>query len=160
MEHAPPSPEPADELRLATPDDLGRIEAVVASAFERHLQRMGFPPAQLLRDDTAAIEAGQIWVLGEPIVAAIVLIEADDTLLVENLAVHPDEQGQGLGRRLMGYAQQMAKDRGLRRVTLDGNQINLELRDFFSDLGYVQLERRSEFGHRRASFEKLVQVPA
>ncbi len=138
------------------PSDLARIEAVVAAAYERHLQRMGFPPAQLLRDDSAAIEAGQIWVLGDPIVAAIVLIETDDTLLVENLAVHPDAQGRGLGRRLMEHAERMAVERGLRRVTLDRNEINLELREFFCHLGYFEMDRRSEYGHRRVVIEKLL----
>jgi ribosomal protein S18 acetylase RimI-like enzyme len=150
------SAEDAHRLRLANPSDLDRIEAVVEAAYERHLQRMGFPPAQLLRDDSAAIEAGQIWVLGDPIVAAIVLIEIDDTLLVENLAVHPDAQGAGLGHRLMEHAEAMAFERGLRRVTLDQNEINVELRDFFAHLGYMEIDRRSEYGHRRVVIEKLL----
>ena len=146
----------APQLRRAVPSDLARIETVVAAAFEPHLTRMAFPPAQLLRDDSAAIEAGQIWVLGDPIIAAIVLIETDDTLLVENLAVHPDEQGRGLGRLLMEHAEAMAAERQLRRLALDRNEINLELRDFYVHLGYVEMDRRSEFGHRRAVMEKLL----
>lgn len=156
MSAAADRPEPAGALRRAVPSDLLRIEAVVTAAFERHLQRMSFPPAQLLRDDSAAIEAGQIWVLGDPIVAAIVLIETDDTLVVENLAVHPDEQGKGLGRQLMEHAELMAGERGLRRLALDRNEINLELRDFYLHLGYVEMDRRSEYGHRRAVMEKFL----
>lgn len=151
--------EPSEEFRLAAPADLGQIEDVVAAAFERHLQRMGFPPSQLLRDDSEAIEAGQVWVLGNPIVAAIVLIEMDDTLIVENLAVHPNMQGQGLGRQLMQHAEQIARDRGLRRLRLDRNEINLELRGFFAHLGYVEMDRLSEYGHRHGSLEKIVHTP-
>jgi N-acetylglutamate synthase-like GNAT family acetyltransferase len=145
---------------LAQPEDLERIEFVVTAAYRHHLQRMGFPPAQLLRDDSAAIEAGQIWVLDDPIVAAIVLIEIDDTLLVENLAVHPDEQANGIGRRLMEHAELTAVERGLRRVSLDRNEINLELSDFFAHLGYTEMDRRNEFGHRRVVIEKLLAGPA
>jgi GNAT superfamily N-acetyltransferase len=146
------------ELRLAAPSDLATIEAVVAAAYERHLSRMGFPPAQLLRDDSSRIEAGQIWVLGDPIIAAITLIEVNDTLLVENLAVHPDEQGRGLGRQLMESAERMASERGLRRLALDRNEINLELRDFFAELGYVEMDRRSEHGHLHGVMEKHLAV--
>lgn len=149
-----------EQLRLAEPRDLDAIEVVVAAAYESHVRRMGFPPSQLLRDDSALIEAGQIWVLGDPIIAAITLIEIDDTLLVENLAVHPDEQGRGVGRRLMEDAERMASDRGLRRLTLDRNEINRELSDFFGHLGYVELDRRSQYGHRHLVMEKLLAAPS
>lgn len=129
---------------------------MVAAAYERHMQRMGFPPAQLLRDDSALIEAGHIWVVGDPIIAAITLIETDDALLVENLAVHPDEQGRGLGRRLLESAEQKATERGLRRIRLDRNEINLELSGFFSHLGYTEIDRRSEYGHLHGVIEKLL----
>ncbi len=144
------------EVRLARPDDLDRIEAIVAAAYESYMRRMGFPPIQLLRDDSEAIEAGHIWVAGDPIVGAIILIELDDTLLVENLAVDPSAQSTGLGRQLMEHAEETAARLALRRVVLHRNEVNLQHQGFFVHLGYSEADRRSEHGQRRAFMEKLV----
>lgn len=153
------SDNPRYELRLAQPSDLDRIEMVVAAAYESHLRRIGFPPIQLLRDDSDAIEAGHIWVAGDPIVGAIILIETDDAMLVENLAVDPSVQRTGVGRQLMEYAEELASGLGLRRVVLHRNDVNLQHHDFFSHLGYVEADRRSALGQRQGFVEKLVPAP-
>ena len=153
------------ELRLAQLSDLDRIETVVSAAYENT------PPPQVLpalatgvpaADAVAALrafskhEAGEIWVGGDPIVGAIILIEGNDTLLVENLAVDPSAQGTGLGRQLMEFAEQMARDHGLQRVALHHNDVNLEHRAFFDHLGYAETHRRTERGPLQMFMEKRV----
>jgi ribosomal protein S18 acetylase RimI-like enzyme len=128
---------------------------VITAAYARYLNRMDRPPAPVLNDyraETAA--AGQVWVLGEPVVGVIVLISEEDSLLVENVAVNPSAQGAGYGRRLMEFAEQQAQSRGLSRMTLYTNEIMTENLAIYSRLGYCETARRIEDGYRRVYMEK------
>jgi N-acetylglutamate synthase-like GNAT family acetyltransferase len=148
------------QMRLATIEDLEEIEAVILAAYENHMRQMVFPPVQLLRDHSQAIEAGEVWATGDPIVGAITLIEMDDTLLIENLVVHPTVQGSGLGRTLMAFAERTAELHGLQRVALHHNQVNIAHSGFFGHLGYHTVDRRTQHGSRRALMEKRVAAAA
>ncbi len=118
---------------------------------------MDRPPAPVLTDYRAATAAGQVWVLGEPVVGVIVLISEDDSLLVENVAVNPSAQGAGYGRRLMEFAEQQAQSRGLSRMTLYTNEIMTENLAIYSRLGYCETARRiAVAGTQREGFEAFV----
>src|SRR5262249_19602168 len=123
-------------------------------AYARYLDRMDRPPAPMLNDHRAATAAGQIWVLGEPVIGVIVLMSDEDSLLVENVAVSPAVQGNGYGRRVMEFAEQHARSRGLRRLTLYTNEIMTENLAIYSRLGYRETARRTEDGYRRVYMER------
>jgi N-acetylglutamate synthase-like GNAT family acetyltransferase len=114
------------EPRQATVADLPSIHRVIAAAYDSYLGRMDKPPAPLLRDYSPAIEAGAIWVTGSPVTGLISLSQVDDVILIENVAVHPDLQGRGLGRRLMDFAEQYAANRQVRRLALYTNEVMTE----------------------------------
>ena len=92
--------------------------------------------------------------LGEPVIGVIVLMSEEDSLLVENVAVSPAAQGNGYGRRLMEFAEQQARSRGLSRLTLYTNEIMTENLVIYSRLGYRETARRTEGGYRRVYMEK------
>ena len=140
--------------RQATEADLTAIRRVIEAAYAGYLSRMDRPPAPLLNDYRAATAAGQVWVLGEPVVGVIVLISEEDSLLVENVAVSPAAQCTGHGRRLMEFAEQQAQSRGLSRLTLYTNEIMTENLAIYSRLGYSETARRTEDGYRRVYLEK------
>jgi len=142
--------------RQATVSDLPVIRQVVEAAYARYLDRMEQLPAPMLNDYRAAAEAGQVWVLGQPVVGVVVLIGQDDGLLVENVAVSPAAQGTGIGRRLMEFAEQKAKALGLRRLWLYTNEIMVENLAIYARLGYRETGRRTEDGYRRVFMEKLL----
>jgi hypothetical protein len=48
-------------LRLATTSDLPSVQALIATAYEKYLDRMDRPPAPIGRDYNAAVEAGTVW---------------------------------------------------------------------------------------------------
>jgi ribosomal protein S18 acetylase RimI-like enzyme len=52
------------------------------------------------------------------------------------LAVSPDAQGQGLGRRMMRHAETWLKDRGAPKVNLMIRDTNEKVRDFYRAIGY------------------------
>lgn len=142
--------------RQATASDLPAIHTLVRAAYARYLNRMDRPPAPVRNDYRAATEAGQVWVIGEPVVGVIVLIGKDGGLLVENVAVSPAAQGTGIGRRLMEFAEQQAVARGLHRLSLYTNEVMVENLAIYARLGYQETARRTEEGYRRVFMEKVL----
>jgi GNAT superfamily N-acetyltransferase len=136
--------------------DLPAIREVVTVAYARYLSRMDQPPAPMLADYGAAVEAGRLWVTGEPVTGLIELIEAGDSLHVGNVAVHPASQGTGLGRQLMDFAERRAITLGLTRLSLYTNEVMTENQAIYTHLGYREVARHTEDGYRRVYMEKLL----
>ena len=60
-------------------------------------------------------------------IAGLLALETrDQALLIENVAVDSAFQGQGLGRRLMAFAEQHARERELRELRLYTNEVMVE----------------------------------
>ena len=142
--------------RPAGPADLPAIREVVAVAYARYLSRMDQPPAPMLADYGAAVEAGRLWVTGRPVTGLIELTEAGDALHVGNVAVHPGSQGTGLGRLLMDFAERRAILLGLTRLSLYTNEVMTENQAIYTHLGYREVGRHIEDGYRRVFMEKLL----
>jgi GNAT superfamily N-acetyltransferase len=145
-----------DSIRRATVDDLPSVQEVVTAAYAKYLDRMDRPPAPLLADYRAVLEAGDLWVAGRPVTGLIVLTQSGDSLHVDNVAVHPSAQGTGLGRQLMEFAEQQAQQRGLRRLTLYTHEVMVENQLIYAHVGYREVYRRTENGYRRVYMEKLL----
>jgi ribosomal protein S18 acetylase RimI-like enzyme len=141
-------------IRQATPADLPAIKALIDAAYTRYLTRMDKPPAPMLRDYGPSIEDGTTWVTGSPVEAVLTLYPRADHLYVENVAVHPDAQGRGLGRALMSFAEQEAARRGLTRMALVTHEVMTENQAIYARLGYAEVGRRAEDGYRRIYMEK------
>ena len=54
------------------------------------------------------------------------------------LSVHPSRQGSGLGRRLVGLAEQYVRDRGGSAMDIRVVNLRAELPPFYRKLGYVE----------------------
>jgi ribosomal protein S18 acetylase RimI-like enzyme len=141
-------------LRHATAADLPAIKALIEAAYARYRTRMDKPPGPVLRDYRPSVEEGTTWVTGSPIAAVLTLYPREDHLLVENVAVHPDAQGRGLGRHLMSFAEREAARRGLTRMTLYTHVVMTENQAIYTHLGYTEVYRRSENGYQRIYMEK------
>ena len=121
-------------------------------------------PAPVRKDYQAEAVAGQIWVVNSDetasanespaITGVIVLIEDGDALLIENVAVSPSVQGTGLGRRLMEFAEQQARARGLGRLTLYTHEVMTENLAIYAHLGYQETSRAEQDSYRRVFMEK------
>ena len=142
--------------RPATAADLPAIREVVGAAYARYLSRMDRPPAPMLADYGAAVDAGQLWVTGRPVAGLIELTEAGDALHVGNVAVRPGSQGTGLGRLLMDFAERRAILLGLTRLGLYTNEVMTENQAIYAHLGYHEVGRHTEDGYRRVYMEKLL----
>jgi ribosomal protein S18 acetylase RimI-like enzyme len=148
-----------DTPRLADETDLPELSEIVRAAYAPYLERMDRPPAPLVTDMRPQIHAGRVWVVGRPIQGLICLTTVGDTLLIENLAVHPLSQSTGLGRTLMRFAEKMARQRGLDRLQLYTNEVMTENLAIYAHLGYLEVGRRIEDGYRRVFMEKDLSPP-
>jgi GNAT superfamily N-acetyltransferase len=147
------------KFRRAIQADLPSIQRVVAAAYRKYLARMDRPPAPLLRDYRRVVETGGVWVTGSPVTGLISLTETDDVILIENVAVHPDQQGNGLGRRLMEFAEEQARKHRIERLALYTNEVMTENQAIYARLGYREIDRRVEDGYRRIYMEKILPAP-
>lgn len=146
-------------IRRARPDDRFAIEAIVEAAYHVYVERIGQPPGPMLDDYAARIAEGAVSVLeavGGAIVAIIVLIAKPDHLLLDNIAVRPDRQGQGLGRRLIAFAEAEARRLGFPELRLYTHQKMTENIALYARLGFVETGRGHQDGYARIFMRKSV----
>ncbi len=77
-----------------------------------------------------------------------------DHLFVDVVAVRPELQRQGIGRRLMGFAEGEAARRGLGEVRLYTHEVMSGARALYPALGYRETARRVEDGYARIYFAR------
>jgi len=131
------------EIRAARLADADAISGCVRLAYGKYVSRIGREPKPMSADYAQAIAAHQVWVVdGEAGLAAVLeLIPQDDHLLIENIAVDPERQGGGLGRRLMAFAEAEARRQGFRELRLYTNERFVENIAFYAWLGYCVTQR-------------------
>ena len=148
----------AIHIRKALTGEAGAVSALVNAAYARYIDRMGKPPAPMLADYDALVAAGVVYVLPgehEPRAAVVMMPDADG-LFLENIAVRPDCQGQGLGRELMDFVETSAREQCLPAVHLYTNEVMIENLAFYTRLGFEEMDRREEDGYRRVFFRKIL----
>ena len=146
-------------IRQASPEDAGAARACVIAAFAGYIERMGKPPAPMLLDFPAQIQAGHVWLAEQHGELAGVLVQyaTEQGFYIDTLAVQPDRQGQGIGRRLLAFAEQQALRLGCSSVYLCTNVKMTENQVFYPRLGYVEYERKIEAGYDRIFYRKRLE---
>jgi ribosomal protein S18 acetylase RimI-like enzyme len=144
------------ELRQAQPCDVAQIRAVAQAAYEPYVARIGRPPAPMTADYAAAVDRGEVWVAAADgaIAGLLVLVPAPDHLLLENVAVHPDAQGMGIGARLLALAEDQARHLGLTEIRLYTNVAMTENLAYYPRQGYTETHRGQGDGYSRVYFTK------
>jgi GNAT superfamily N-acetyltransferase len=109
-------------------------------------------------DYDARVRDGRVFVadLDGEIAGILVLVPEADHLLVENVAVEPARQGQGIGRALMAHAEQRAAELRLGELRLYTHVKMTENRALYARLGYREDEERVEDGLPRVFMSKRV----
>jgi GNAT superfamily N-acetyltransferase len=125
-------------IRMATQDDVEQITRMVNAAYTTYLDRIEKPPAPMLADYAALIASGGVHVL----------------ILGAEIAGVPAFQGQGLGRRLMAFAERYACEHELRELRLYTNEVMVENLAFYQRLGFEEVERRVDDGYHRVFMRK------
>ena len=143
-------------IRAAIAADVPAIAQIVDHAYRHYIARMGKPPGPMLEDYAARVSEGVVWVLeeGAVIAAIIVLLPAVNYLLLDNIAVSPNRQGVGLGRRLLAFAETEALRRGYREIRLYTHQTMVENQRLYASIGYQETGRGTEAGYDRVFMRK------
>jgi GNAT superfamily N-acetyltransferase len=143
-------------VRRATAADADAVTGLVSRAYAHYVPRIGLRPAPMDDDHGGRIGAGQCWVAvdGATVVGVIELAEDGAALMVVNVAVDPDRQGEGLGGRLLDVAPEEARRLGLTRLRLYTHVLMVENQRYYRRRGWTLLERRTDYGVERFYYGK------
>jgi ribosomal protein S18 acetylase RimI-like enzyme len=159
-------------IRRAEPSDEAAIVRLVERAYEGYVGLIGMRPGPMDDDYVEKVRLGLVHVAeeGQPVptgesgpvddpkgagvIGLIVLIEVEDRLLIENVAVDPARQGEGIGRRLLAFAEDGARELGIDTLVLYTHEMMVENLNLYRRLGYEESERRAEAGFSRVFLSK------
>lgn len=138
--------------RAEDPFDWEGLLGLIHRAFA-HMEGRIDPPSSLHRLTAGALARmaaeGEVWVVGAPPVACMVLTPEAAALYLGKLAVDPAHQGQGHGRRLVALAAERARALGKPRVRLQTRVELVENQAVFQRLGFIETGRTAHPGFSR-----------
>jgi GNAT superfamily N-acetyltransferase len=145
-------------IRPARPGEAIAVWELVQRAYAPWIPIVGRRPAPMDDDYGAHITACEVFVLtiDGVITAALVLIPRPDHLLLDNIVVEPSSARQGLGRRLMQFAETEAVRRGKAELRLFTHERMLDNIDLYARLGFVETRRASVEGFDRVFMSKAI----
>jgi GNAT superfamily N-acetyltransferase len=145
-------------IRPANADDVQSIRSLVERAYSPWVPLIGLRPAPMDADYPALVDEGDVFVLAEPDLAAVLVLRPTDqgALMVENVAVDPASQGNGYGRALLEFAEQQARERGVRELRLFTHERMTSNIELYERLGWTEYDRLAEHGFARVFMRKQV----
>ncbi len=144
------------QIRPAQNPDVAALHDIVERAYGIYVDRIGRRPAPMDDDYAEKVRGADVFVAVEDgeIIGLVVLLVAEDHLLVENIAIAPGRQGEGVGRALMAHAEAYANERRIPELRLYTNAAMTENLAFYPRIGYREIDRRAEDGFSRVYFSK------
>ncbi|MDA7964499.1 GNAT family N-acetyltransferase [Ruegeria sp.] len=128
-------------MRAATGADAEAIRACIAAAYDS--ARREIPDLPDVTEGIAAdIETRSVFVAeGRGQVMGVIIFAAqDDAILINNLAVSPQAQGQGIARHLLEQAESAARAAGLSRLHLRTHRLMQGTRAMYHHLGWAEVD--------------------
>ncbi len=127
-------------------------------AYRHYIERMGKPPGPMQDDYAARIAAGEAWVIEDAgtIAGVLVLCDAPDHVLLDNIAVAPAHQGTGVGKRLIAFAEAETRRRGHAEIRLYTHETMVENQALYRRIGFVETHRAEQDGFHRVFMTKAL----
>ena len=145
-------------MRKARPKDADAITALVHAAYTPWVEIIGATPGPMLDDYGQRI--AQDWVAvtedHHGLRTVLILIDQGDALLIDNLAVRPDLQGKGQGRRLLEAAEVNGRMSGFKCTRLYAHEKMTANISLYERTGYAITHRVIEHGLNRIYMEKAL----
>ena len=149
-------------IRLAQDGEAMLAKTIVDAAYGHYVARIGGLPGPMRDDYAARVAAGELYFCGDspqrPPQGLLVLIDAPDHLLLDNIAVLPAAQGTGVGRALLAFVDAEAARRGYTELRLYTHEKMHENIALYARLGWEETSRATQNGLARVFFRKTVSV--
>ena len=141
-------------IRAGTPEDLPRLREIARAAYAEYVPLIGAEPPPMLQEFERDLAEGALWVIGDPAEGYVVARPQGADWLLENVAVAPEAQGKGIGKRLIVFAEAEGARRSFAKVVLYTNVHMVANLTMYPAMGYQEIARRTEKGVNRVYFEK------
>jgi GNAT superfamily N-acetyltransferase len=144
----------------ATPDQLAKVDALIRSAFTPYVRGLG---REIAADAYGwfggAIASGDIFVAkeGEEIVGVIATKRGEGEMILEQIGVSPTRQKQGIASWMIGQIEPIARDRGLRTLSLNTAEMMEDRVRLYSRHGF-KIVRRGPPDHGRDAHVRVYMV--
>ena len=134
------------EIRLASHRDADAIRALTRSAYAKWIPVIGREPFPMQADYEQAVRQHRfdLLYLDAALAALIETMQQPDHWWIENIAVAPQHQGKGLGRKLLDHAECLAIEAGLKEMRLLTNQAFASNVALYQRVGY-RIDRIAPF---------------
>ena len=144
------------QIRTAMTSDLAAVTSCADHAFGVYPQRSGIWVELALE-----IRAGSVHVICDAarVLGYISFSPSRGHLFVETIAVRPDRHGEGLGSRLLSFAEREALRLGLSCVKLFTDGKIADNLTFYRRRGYRETDRYDEGGFSRVFYSKDIAPP-
>ena len=138
-------------IRNAAADDVPRIGAIARAAYALYVPRIGREPAPMAADFAAEVAASRVVVIeaAGSVRGYMIAWPEADAYFIDNIAVDPQSQGDGLGRRLIDHAVTEAEKLKLPALRLYTNVLMTENQSMYAHIGFVETHRAVENGFHR-----------
>ncbi len=146
------------DIRRATLDDIPGMIDCVNQAYEHYIERLGKPPGPMLDDYENRIKNDEAYVIrsDDIVVGVLVLIIDEERCLLDNVAVSNQAQGQGLGKKLVAFAEARAAQLGFDAIELYTHELMTENVEIYEKWGYSIVRRITEKGFDRIYMRKFL----
>ena len=144
-------------IRKANVADVASIQRCVEAAYQHYTALIGKPPGPMLENYSEVVKQHAVFVAEtNEIVGVLVLIRTRTGILLDNVAVHPEQQGNGLGKLLMELAETEARSRGFEKLDLYTHECMSGNIEIYKALRYTETYRKEEHGYNRVYMQKLL----
>ena len=127
---------------LTGPGDLDGVLAIEEASFNNPTTRAWYE-AELARPEVCKVFV--IRVPERPVAGFAAFWKVVDEMHINNLAVHPEWRGRGLGRRLLDGVLSAAYEMGVRRATLEVRRSNVAAQHLYAAAGFRVVAVRADY---------------
>ena len=132
-------PQPAFHYRPMRPEDLDAVAAVEREVYTHPWTRGNFADSLVAGHCAWVVEAG-----GGLAAYGVVMVGAGEAHLL-NFSVARERQGRGLGRQLLAFFENRARELGCRTMLLEVRRSNDRARDLYVRAGFHELSVRRNY---------------
>ena len=132
-------------FRQAKSADAEAVRTLTRAAYAKWVPLIGREPKPMTADYERAVSEHVIDLCerGDEVLGLVEMIMQPDHLLIENIAVRPDQQGRGLGDILLKRAEDRARSLGVGETRLYTNALFAANRAFYAKRGYSEFRRET-----------------